>query len=170
MKDTGRMFIFFAPDYQYHLFQLLMSNNFFDMDYANTIIWVKKNNNKKFDRKRYRLTYEPIFHLSGKAAGNLTFPDETFGEIQTDVWTVATPQSNFKEGKYHPAQKPVEIYDRIVMTASNEGDTILDPFAGSGTAAIPCIKRRRKCFLIEANADNCILIQGRINGVERERV
>ena len=170
LKNTGRMFIFFSPDYQYHLFQLLTANSFFGMEYGNTIIWVKKNNNKKFDRKRYRLTYETIFHLIGKRSEILNFPDETFGEIQTDVWTVATPQSNFSEGKFHPSQKPVEIYNRIIMTASKAGGVVLDPFAGSGTAALSAINLRRKCILIERDAEYCKIIRGRINGLERKRI
>jgi len=169
LKNTGRMFIFFSPDYQYHLFQLLTANSFFGMEYGNTIIWVKKNNNKKFDRKRYRLTYETIFHLIGKKAEKLNFPDETFGETQTDVWTVATPQSNFPEGKFHPSQKPVEIYNRIIMTASKTGDAVFDPFAGTGAAALSAVNLQRRCILIEQNAEYCKIIKGRINDLERKR-
>ena len=169
LKNTGRMFIFFSPDYQYHLFQLLTANSFFGMEYGNTIIWVKKNNNKKFDRKRYRLTYETIFHLIGKKAEKLNFPDETFGETQTDVWTIATPQSNFPEGKFHPSQKPVEIYNRIIMTASKAGDAVFDPFAGTGAAALSAVNLQRRCILIEQNAEYCKIIKGRINDLERKR-
>ena len=43
----------------------------------------------------------------------------------------------------HPTQKPVDMIRRLVLTSSREGETILDPFMGSGTTAIACIKERR---------------------------
>lgn len=163
IKDTGRIYISFAPDYQFDFYNILERNNFFGFNYGNTIIWVKRNNNQKFDRKRYRLTYEPIFYLYGKKSKQLNFTDDTFGETQTDVWEIATPQSNFDEGKYHSAQKPLELYRRIISTGSFEGDVVLDCFAGSGTTGIVCKETNRNCILIERDLNNInTIIKGRI--------
>ena len=96
----------------------------------------------------YRFAYEPIFYLYGKQADVLNFPPETYGETQSNVWTIATPQSNFKEGKYHPAQKPIELLERIIATGSKEGGTVLDPFAGSGTTGVAAKKLKRDFILI----------------------
>ena len=43
----------------------------------------------------------------------------------------------------HPTQKPVNLMRNLVLTSSNAGDTVLDPFMGSGTTAIACIREKR---------------------------
>lgn len=43
----------------------------------------------------------------------------------------------------HPTQKPVDLFRQFVLASSNEGDVVLDPFMGSGTTAIACIKENR---------------------------
>ena len=162
LKTTGRIYISFSPDYKYYLYKILSRLNYLDFNYGNEIIWVKKNNNKLFSQKRYRLTYEPIIYLYGKDSKKLNFTDDTFGEIQTDVWDIATPQSNFKEGKYHSAQKPLELYRRIIKTGSKENDTVLDCFSGSGTTGIICKELNRNCILIEKDIENIKIIKGRL--------
>ena len=132
------------------------------MKCGSEIIWYYKNNNKPFDRKRYRFAYEPIIYLHGLEAGNLNFTPDTFGEIQQTVWELATPQSNFNEGKYHAAQKPLELYSRIVKTGSFENDIVLDCFAGSGTTGIVCNQLNRKAILIERDLENIKIIKGRL--------
>ena len=57
-----------------------------------------------------------------------------------DVWTDI---DFYAEKRYHPTQKPVALIERLVLSSSNEGDTVLDPFIGSGSTAIACIKNRR---------------------------
>ena len=50
---------------------------------------------------------------------------------------------NKAEGRVHPTQKPVDLLRYLVLTYTNEGDTVLDNCMGSGTTAIACIKERR---------------------------
>ena len=45
--------------------------------------------------------------------------------------------------RLHPTQKPVDLLRYLVLTYTNEGDTVLDNCMGSGTTAIACIKERR---------------------------
>ena len=61
----------------------------------------------------------------------------------------------FPCGKHdiHPTQKPVELFRYLLTASSNEGDTILDPFMGSATTAIACIKENRHFVGFELNAD-----------------
>lgn len=54
-------------------------------------------------------------------------------------------------GKIHPTQKPVSLFERLILASSNEGDTILDCFAGSGTTAIASENTNRKWICIEQN-------------------
>jgi site-specific DNA-methyltransferase (adenine-specific) len=165
VKQTGRIYICFSQYYQYDFYRLLSENNFYGFNFGQTIIWNYRNNNQPSDRKMYRFAYEPIFYLYGKEAGPLNFTPETYGETQFNVWTIATPQSNFSEGKFHPAQKPLELLERIIITGSREGDMVLDPFAGSGTTGIVARKQMRKYTLIEKDPEYCKIARGRLNGV-----
>ena len=53
-------------------------------------------------------------------------------------------------------QIPIKLYERMIKLISKEGDTILDPFAGTGGLAIACKNLNRKCILIEPNHINII--------------
>ena len=44
------------------------------------------------------------------------------------------------EGKHHPTQKPIALFEWIIQTYSNPGDTILDPCMGSGTTGVAAIQ------------------------------
>jgi site-specific DNA-methyltransferase (adenine-specific) len=52
-------------------------------------------------------------------------------------------------GTLHPTQKPVTLFEYLVRTYTNEGDTVLDNCAGSGTTAIAAANTNRKWILIE---------------------
>lgn len=52
-------------------------------------------------------------------------------------------------GKQHPTQKPVELIGRLLRDFTDEGDTILDPFMGSGTTGVACVKLGRSFIGIE---------------------
>ena len=57
--------------------------------------------------------------------------------------------------KDHPTQKPVPLIEWCIDYASTEGDTILDPFLGSGTTAVACIRTGRQCIGIELEEKYC---------------
>lgn len=67
------------------------------------------------------------------------------------------------EGKYHPTQKPVELYRWLVRTYSNEGDTILDPCMGSGTTGISATLENRNFIGIERDSEYFERAYNRIN-------
>ena len=162
LKTTCRIYISFSTWYQYDFYNILKKLDFLDFTYKQNIIWYYKNNNAPSNKKEYRYCYEPIFYLYGKDAESLNFTYDTYGEHQNNIWEIATPQSNFKEGKYHSAQKPLELYRRIIKTGSKENDTVLDCFAGSGTTGIICKELNRNCILIEKNIENIKIIKGRL--------
>lgn len=58
-----------------------------------------------------------------------------------NIWEYAVGLQN--GGEFHPAVFPLQLPMDMIFTYSNEGDTILDPFMGSGTTAIACIRERR---------------------------
>jgi|GEM_PF-777351 len=164
IKSTGRMYISFANYYKYDIYNLFKKNNFYGFNFGNEIIWNYKNTTKPFDRKKYRINYDPIFYFYGKDASELNFTE--YNESLNSVWEISTPQSNYAESKLHPCQKPLELYRRIVKTGSNSGDVVLDTFAGSGTTGIICENLNRSCIMIEDNEEYHKIIRGRINSFQ----
>ena len=49
----------------------------------------------------------------------------------------------------HPTQKPVELFEYLIKTYTNEGDLVLDNCAGSGTTAIACLNTNRQFIVME---------------------
>jgi site-specific DNA-methyltransferase (adenine-specific) len=50
---------------------------------------------------------------------------------------------NNEDNSFHPTQKPVKLFEYLILTYTNEGDTVLDNCMGSGTTAIACIRTQR---------------------------
>lgn len=57
------------------------------------------------------------------------------------------------DNKIHPTQKPLNLFRELVQTSSNEGDLVLDPFMGSGTTAVACIREKRNFIGFEKSEE-----------------
>ena len=68
-----------------------------------------------------------------------------------------------ERGKVHPTQKPVALFKWILDKYSEEGQTILDPFAGSGTTAIACHDLKRNFICIEKEPEYHAIATKRYN-------
>jgi hypothetical protein len=76
--------------------------------------------------------------------------DEKKGTPLQDVWIDIRPvQSQSSERLGYPTQKPLSLLERIITSCSNEGDLILDPFCGCGTAIIAAEKLHRRWIGID---------------------
>ena len=132
LKITGSMYVFYSHK------KPLISDNI-----KNIIIWVKNNWTAGDLKGDYGNQYEC-----------LAFMPKSFFKLKSkrysNVW-------NFDREipKYHPTQKPTSIINRIIKSATNKGDTILDPFLGSGTTARACKDLGRKCIGIEISKKYC---------------
>ena len=81
-------------------------------------------------------------------------------------WTNYPTQSlNFKydKQKYHPTQKPVALFEYLIKTYTNEGETVLDNCMGSGTTAIASINTNRNYIGIEKEKEYVDIANERIN-------
>jgi site-specific DNA-methyltransferase (adenine-specific) len=75
----------------------------------------------------------------------------TTKEIRTDRYpsTIIKIPSMRQQDLFHPTQKPVALFEYLIRTYTNEGETVLDNCAGSFTTAIACINTNRKYICIE---------------------
>jgi len=75
---------------------------------------------------------------------------------------------NVQENAIHPTQKPVALYEYLIRTYTNEGDTVLDNCAGSGTTAIACINLNRNYILIEKEKKYVDICNQRIREAQQQ--
>jgi len=112
------------------------------------LIWAK--NTFTMGRSDYQRQYEPILYGWKEATAHYWCG----ARDQGDVWFVKKPIKN----ELHPTQKPVELIERAIRNSSKSRDTVLDPFAGSGSTLIACEKTGRQARLIELEPKYCDVI------------
>lgn len=89
--------------------------------------------------------------------------DEMPGVAAGDVWTDFRPvQGLGEEFLGYPTQKPLALLERIISASSNEGDVVLDPFCGCGTAVHAAQKSKRKWIGIDITCLAISLIETRL--------
>src|SRR5699024_2513972 len=77
----------------------------------------------------------------GANAGKLS--SNPLGKNPGDVWIFPNVKSNHVEKTSHPCQFPVELVERLVLSLTEEGDSVLDPYMGVGSSVIAAIKHGR---------------------------
>jgi len=81
-------------------------------------------------------------HYKGPNAGKLSGNPK--GKNPSDVWNIPNVKANHVEKTDHPCQFPVALVQRLVLSMTNEGDLVLDPFMGVGTTAVAAIINGRR--------------------------
>jgi DNA modification methylase len=107
--------------------------------WSDTLIWSK--DHFTLGRSDYQRQYEPILYGWRQGAQHFWCGDRNQG----DVWQFPKPRVN----DLHPTMKPIELIERAIRNSSQEGDIVLDPFAGSGSTLIACQRTGRRARLIE---------------------
>ena len=82
----------------------------------------------------------------GYAGYDKRYPAKSKFLRRTNVWDDVT---EIFRGKLSDAQKPVKLYEIIINTHTNPGDTVLDTFAGSGTTAIAAMRTGRRFVVVD---------------------
>jgi len=96
-----------------------------------------------------------------------------FSKSQTarmgDVWRDPSPGIAFNAWqRLHPNEKPLTLMRRLVATYTAEGETVLDPFCGSGTTGVACAEIGRDFVGIELDAGYCEIARKRIDAAMRQ--
>ena len=139
-------------------YKLEVLNSFKELEYHNWIIWAYDwggRTKKTFPRK-----HEDLFMYSkGKDflfnSDYIRVPyvmksnvrkgaeNNPLGKIPTDVWTKNNHTTSKEYCGWHPTQKPISLLERVIKANTNEGDTVVDIFNGSGSTAIASINTNR---------------------------
>jgi adenine-specific DNA-methyltransferase len=108
-----------------------------------TILWFTKGDHYTFNLDPIRVPqkYPNKKAFKGTKKGQLTC--NPLGKNPGDVWIIPNVKSNHVEKTKHPCQFPVELVERLVLSLTNEGDAVLDPYMGVGSTVIAAIKNGR---------------------------
>lgn len=99
---------------------------------------------------RRRMTRKATADELARKASTKTYVDISQGRLCGDVWfDFPSYQPKGRERLGYPTQKPLELLERIVAASSYEGDVVLDPFCGCGTALVAAQKLNRKWIGID---------------------
>lgn len=80
-----------------------------------------------------------------------------------EIWRIPPEQDN-----PHPAPFPLRLAKRVVISATQPGDTVLDPFAGSGTTGVACAQMGRNFIGIEIDPDYYAIAERRIKEAQMQ--
>jgi site-specific DNA-methyltransferase (adenine-specific) len=97
---------------------------------------------KRWGGRRQQAVFE---HGVRKAAAT----DEDAKSPLADWWEISILNPNSKERLGYPTQKPLALLERIIAASTNEGEVVLDPFCGCGTAVHAAEKLRRRWIGID---------------------
>jgi site-specific DNA-methyltransferase (adenine-specific) len=94
--------------------------------------------------------------------GNIVYAGEKKGVPLSDVWDIPFLNPKAKERTGYPTQKPILLLEQIVRLVTDEADTVLDPFCGSGTTLVAATLMNRSAVGID--------ISGEAVGLTRRRL
>jgi site-specific DNA-methyltransferase (adenine-specific) len=113
------------------------------------ILWYVKSRNFKFYDIRAPHRYCRECNALLKDYGGKKHLIHPFGTLVSDVWTDIYRIRHSKRRDEHPCQLPVHLLERLILMTTDVGDTVLDPFIGTGTFAIAAKRLGRKYIGID---------------------
>jgi len=132
-------------------------SRYFDID-----VWAEKHGLLQFPKASKRERNEGCegLELKGKVFnGQSANPSKEIKDVEARFNTQPT-------ANHHPTVKPVHLMAWLVRLISKEGDTVLDPFAGSGTTGVACVNLNRNFIGIELDPEYFKIAEKRINEME----
>jgi len=137
-----------------------------DFRFLNDVSWFKPNASPNLGCRMFTASHETLIWASKNKKSKHTFNYELMknGDFPSDkiknpgkqmrsVWSITTPNASEKVHGKHPTQKPLALLDRVVLSSTNPGDVVLDPFCGSATTGVSSLLNKRKFIGIDADED-----------------
>ena len=176
MRDGAAFYLWFATRRTRELFEACADAN---LDVKQELYWIKQH--FVLGRQDYQWQTEPCLYgwkdgathwfaptrcetnviedradLSKMPKADLVkmLEDILYGGIETDALHEDRPMRNGE----HPTMKPVSLFARLIRNSTQRGETVLDPFGGSGTTIIACEQLGRKARCIELDPHYCDVI------------
>lgn len=145
----------------------LHARNKFSARYE-TVLWFTKGKDYKFNLDSVRVPQKYQNKKSHRGANKGELSSNPLGKNPGDVWLFQNVKHNHEEQTVHPAQFPEDMITRIVMSATDEGDVVLDPYMGTGTVAVVARDHGRHFIGAELDSGYHEIAVRRIAGVPNE--
>jgi len=174
LKDNGSIWVIGSYHNIFRLGYHLQNLNYWLL---NDVIWRKNNPMPNFRGTRFTNAHETLIWASKSKKSKYTFNYQSLKCLNDDLqmrsdWML--PICNGKERlkksngkKVHSTQKPESLLHRIILATTNIGDTVFDPFLGTGTTAVVAKKLGRKYFGIERDKKYFKAAQERITNAKK---
>lgn len=185
IKNTGSFYIFLTWQYSPEIFSFMKTK----LIMLNEIIWDRRVPSMGGSTRKFSSVHDNIgFFVKSKDyyfnidAVRIPYDEETkkartrsifvgkkwleVGYNPKDLWSITRIHAEDPERENHPTQKPLEIIERIIKASCPERGVVLDPFMGSGTTAIACIKLNRNYVGFEINPEYCEITEKRIEKIK----
>lgn len=129
-----------------------------------TILWFTKSDDYTFNLDPIRVPskYPDKKHFKGPNKGKIS--GNPLGKNPSDVWDIPNVKSNHVEKLDHPCQFPVGLVERLVLSLTNKGDSVLDPYLGVGSTAIAAIKNGRHAYGCDVVQEYIDIAEERVEG------
>ncbi|NLG98523.1 MAG: site-specific DNA-methyltransferase [Chloroflexi bacterium] len=172
LKPTGTLWVIGMYHNIYRIGTALQDLGFWIL---NEVLWIKLNPMPNFRGVRFTNAHETLIWAQKEAGRPYTFNHHAMKALNDDLqmrsdWYI--PVCNGRERlringtKAHATQKPEALLYRIILSSSEPGSVVLDPFFGSGTTGVVAKKLKRDWIGIERKAEYVRLARERIAAVE----
>ena len=152
-----------------------------DCRIVNDITWFKPNGAPALAGRNFTASHETVLWASKgqKAKHTFNYSLSRDWEVGNDliyrrgkqmrsVWSIPTTPKREKVFGNHPTQKPLELMKRLIALCTLEGDTVLDPFCGSGTTGVACVLLDRNFLGIDLDQSFLDLATKRIESAHED--
>ena len=173
LKDDGAMWVIGSYHNVFRMGSQLQDLGFWIL---NDIVWRKTNPMPNFRGRRFTNAHETLIWAAKSENSKYRFNYDAMKALNEDLqmrsdWTIplCTGAERLKKGdgnKAHPTQKPEALLHRVILSSTNIGDVILDPFFGTGTTGAVAKKLGRDFIGIEREKDYIAHAKERIDAIK----
>jgi modification methylase len=174
LKSTGTIWVIGSYHNIFRVGRIMQDLGFWIL---NDVIWVKTNPMPNFRGVRFANAHETLIWASSGRGAKYTFNHHAMKglndekQMRSDWWllslaTGAERVRDEKGKKAHSTQKPEALLYRVILSSSDPGDVILDPFFGSGTTGVVAKRLHRDWIGIEKEDKYIEAARNRIDAVQ----
>ncbi len=172
LKPDGGMWVIGSYHNIFRVGRILQDLGFWIL---NDVVWLKTNPMPNFRGRRFTNAHETMIWCSRSQKAKYKFNYEAMKNLNEDLqmrsdWSMplCTGKERLKQEdgtKAHPTQKPEALLHRVILSSTNVGDVILDPFFGTGTTGAVAKRLKRSYVGIEQNKEYVKIARDRISNV-----
>jgi modification methylase len=172
LKDTGTIWTIGSYHNIYRVGAMLQELGFWTL---NDILWIKTNPMPNFRGVRFANAHETLLWAQKQQGARYTFNYDAMKALNDGLqmrsdWQIpicgGAERIKVDGAKAHSTQKPEALLYRVLLSSSNPGDVVLDPFFGTGTTGAVAKKLHRRWIGIERDQQYINVAQERIDAIE----